>query len=129
VAPSSFEIRYTAALKPLLVALGMGPAQSGIVVTPDDLRVYMGWAFHAKIPIRDIRHVEQSARPIFHGWGVHGWTGRWLVNGSGKGIVRIEIDPAARARVMGIPVPLTTLLVSAAAPESLVNTINRMRVV
>jgi hypothetical protein len=128
VTPSSFKIRYAGPIKPLLMALGMGPAQSGIEVTPNELRVQMGWAFHAKIPTHNIRHIEQSARPILLGWGVHGWAGRWLVNGSGKGIVRIEIDPAARARVMGIPVRLTTLLVSASAPKNLVNTINRIRV-
>jgi hypothetical protein len=108
VPSSSFAIRYAAPLKPLLTAIGMGPARSGIEVTPDELRVRMGWAFRANIPIRDIQHAEQSARPLILGWRVHGWAGRWLANGSGKGVVRIEIAPAARGSVMGVPVRLAT---------------------
>jgi hypothetical protein len=37
-------------------------------------------------------------------WGVHGWRGSWLVNGSSSGLVRFEIEPAVRALIMGIPV-------------------------
>jgi hypothetical protein len=110
-----------------MAAMGMGPAQSGIEVTPDELRVQMGWAFRANIPIRDVRHAEQPARPIVLGWGVHGWAGRWLVNGSSKGIVRIDIDPAARGSVVGVPVRLATLLVSVAEPETFVDTVNHVR--
>jgi hypothetical protein len=51
-----------------------------------------------------------------------------LVNGSRKGVVRIEIDPVARGRVMGIPVRLARLLVSVAQPEKFVDTVNRIRV-
>lgn len=126
VTSSSFEIRYAAPLKPLLMAMGMGPDQSGIEVTSDEVRVRMGWAFRVNIPIRDVRLAERSARPIILGYGVHGWAGRWLVNGSGKGVVRIEIDPAARGSVMGIPVRLATLLVSVAEPKRLIDTVNRI---
>lgn len=128
MASSWFKINYAAPLKPLLVALGLGPAESGIEVTPEQLRVQMGWAFHANIPIRHVRHVERSVPPLTAGWGVHGWAGRWLVNGSRQGVVRIEIDPAARATVMGIPVRLTTLLVSVVEPEAFINAVNRIRV-
>nr|MDQ3826968.1 hypothetical protein [Actinomycetota bacterium] len=107
---------------------GMGPAQSGIEVTFEELRVQMGWAFRANISIRAVRHAEQSVPPLILGWGVHGWAGRWLVNGSRKGVVRIEIDPVARGRVMGIPVRLARLLVSVAQPEKFVDTVNRIRV-
>jgi hypothetical protein len=50
VASSSFAIRYAAPLKPLLTALGMGPAQSGIEVTPEKLRIQTGWAFSRRHP-------------------------------------------------------------------------------
>jgi hypothetical protein len=112
----------------LLVTLGLGPAESGIEVTPEQLRVQMGWAFQANIPILRVRHVERSVPPLTAGWGVHGWAGRWLVNGSRQGVVRIEIDPAARATVMGIPVRLTTLLVSVREPKEFINAVNRIRV-
>jgi hypothetical protein len=128
VASSWFEIRYAELLKPLLTAIGMGPAESGIEVTPKELRVQMGWAFRAHLPIRDVRQVERSAPASVLGWGVHGGAGRWLVNGSRQGVVRIEIDPATRGRVMGVPVRLATLLVSVIEPEKFVDTVNRARV-
>jgi hypothetical protein len=128
VASSRFEIRYATLLKPLLMAMGMAPAQSGIEVTPEELRVQMGWAFRATIPICDVRHAKRSVPALILGWGVHGWAGRWLVNGSRKGVVQIEIDPAARGRVMGVPVRLATLLVSVVEPEKFIETVNRMGV-
>lgn len=106
----------------------MGPARSGIKVTPDQLRVRMGWAFDATIPIRDIRHTERSVPPFILGWGVHGWAGRWLVNGSRQGVVRIDIDPATQGKVIGISVRLATLLVSVVQPEKFLATVNRIRV-
>lgn len=125
---SSFEIRYAAPIKLLLTAVGMGPAQSGITVTPEELCVQMSWAFRANIPIRDIHHAQHSVPPLILGWGVHGWAGRWLVNGSRQGVVQIEINPAARARVVGIPVRLATLLVSVIKPQQFIDTLNRIRV-
>jgi hypothetical protein len=124
----SFEIRYAALLKPLLEAMGMGSVQSGIEVTPDQLRVQMGWAFSATIPIRDIRHMERSVPALILGWGVHGWAGRWLVNGSRRGVVRIDIDPAAQGKVIGVPIRLATLLISLVEPEKFLDTVNRIRV-
>jgi hypothetical protein len=108
--------------------MGMGPARSGIKVTPDQLRVRMGWAFDATIPIRDIRHAERSVPPVILGWGVHGWAGRWLVNGSRQGVVRIDIEPATQGKVIGISVRLATLLVSVVQPEKFLATVNRIRV-
>ena len=124
----SFELRYAALLKPLLRAMGMGPAQSRIKVTPDRLHVQMGWVFDATIPIRDIRHTQRSAPALILGWGVHGWAGRWLVNGSRQGVVRIDIDPATQGKVIGIPVRLATLLVSVVQPGKFLDTVNRIRV-
>lgn len=53
------------------------------------------------------------------GWGAHGWRGRWLVNGSSKGIVVLEIDPVARGRVLGFPVRVRDLALSLEDPEGL----------
>ncbi|HEX4984197.1 MAG TPA: hypothetical protein VFV63_21010, partial [Ilumatobacteraceae bacterium] len=50
------------------------------------------------------------------GWGVHGWRGRWLVNGSSHGIVVVGIDPPAKARVLGVPVRLRELAISLEDP-------------
>lgn len=40
-------------------------------------------------------------RDMYGGIGVHGWRGRWLVNGAVSGIATLEIDPPARASVLG----------------------------
>jgi hypothetical protein len=56
---------------------------------------------------------------------VHGFAGRWLVNGSGDGIVSLELRPAQRAWVMGFPVRLRTLLVSVQDPAGLVAALRR----
>ena len=43
---------------------------------------------------------------------MHGFAGRWLVNGSGQGIVGINLQPRQRGYVLGFPVRLRNLLVS-----------------
>ncbi|HYS43059.1 MAG TPA: hypothetical protein VEM32_03670, partial [Geobacteraceae bacterium] len=51
--------------------------------------------------------------------GVHGFAGRWLVNGSGRGILTIDLTPSQRGYVMGFPVRLRQLMVSVADPVAL----------
>jgi len=48
---------------------------------------------------------------------VHGFAGRWLVNGSGRGILTLDLKPAQRGYVMGFPVRLRELQVSLERPE------------
>ena len=43
---------------------------------------------------------------------MHGWRGRWLVNGAHRPIARITLALPGRARVLGFPVQLRELLVS-----------------
>ena len=123
--PQEFKIRY-GALRYLMIVLGGGPGVSGLTIENDTLRVRMGWLFRAQVPMSSIR----GARPddqMVGGIGAHGWRGNWLVNGSMKGIVRIEIDPPARAKVMGIPQRLTTLRVSVEEPEELMAALSGSR--
>jgi hypothetical protein len=51
---------------------------------------------------------------------VHGWAGRYLVNGSGRNLVSIGLDPPQRARVIGFPVRVRELTVSVDDPAGLV---------
>ena len=114
----TFQFRY-GVFRPLLSVLAAGPAFSRVTVDGDRVRVRMGFAFRADIPRKSIR----SARPwsgFVTGIGVHGWRGRWLVNGAARGIVRLEIDPGARAYVLGVPVRLRDLAVSVTEPEELI---------
>jgi hypothetical protein len=52
--------------------------------------------------------------------GVHGLAGRWLVNGSSRGLVAVTIEPPARAFVVGFPVRLRVVTVSVEDPEGLI---------
>ena len=119
MAPSrTFPIRY-GFFRPLLSVLGTGPAFSGVELDGDHLRVRMGWAFRADVPLASITGAA-SHKGFVGGIGVHGWRGWWLVNGAARGIVTIDIDPVARARVLGVPVKLRKLQVSVTAPDELI---------
>ncbi|MBI5547186.1 MAG: hypothetical protein HY901_25170 [Deltaproteobacteria bacterium] len=95
-----------------------------VLVSPDDsyleleaaaVRVRMGWAFRASFPRKAIVSAAPfERRPLSR--GVHGLSGRWLVNGSGEGILRIALSPAQRGWVMGFPVSLKELLISLDEP-------------
>jgi hypothetical protein len=74
----------------------------------------------ATIPRSAAREVALDPDAVT-GWGVHGWHGCWLVNGSASGLVRFEIEPAAQAWVIGIPVQLKTLRLSVMSPSELIN--------
>lgn len=106
----TFSIRY-GFWKPLLVVLGMGPSRSWTKIDGPVVHVQMGWAFQARIDRTSI--VRASAGTDKRsGIGVHGWRGKWLVNGSISGIVTMEIEPPAPARAVGYPIKLRTLHVS-----------------
>ena len=106
-------------LKPLIVVCGITPGRSYLDIDPDRISIRMGWGFSADVPRASVRSV---ARAPDSPWsiGVHGWKGRWIVNGAAGPMVSIRIDPAARARTVGFPVTLRELLVSVDDPDALV---------
>jgi len=119
----AFPLRY-GLFRPLLSVLGAGPAFSGVVIDGDRLRARMGWSFRADVPLASITAARSYDGPVY-GIGVHGWRGRWLVNGATRGLVDVEIDPPARAHVVGVPVCLRTLRVSVESPEQLIAALGR----
>jgi hypothetical protein len=123
VAPGSFRFRY-GALRPLFTVLGIGPGLSHVELDSDTLRVRMGWAFRATIPVQQITSVRPRSGPV-GGIGAHGWRGRWLVNGATTGLVAISIDPSVRAWGTGIPVRLRELTLSLEDPDALVAALGR----
>ena len=109
--PSSrFPIRFTG-LNRAMALLGLTPGGSWVEVDEQELRVRMTWAFALRAPVEYVRDATRYEDRVWS-WGVHGWNGRWLVNGSSSGIVRIELSPPARGRVVGFPVHVRELLVS-----------------
>jgi hypothetical protein len=114
--------RYTisyGALGPLLTLLGLGRRFSTIERSGDQLHVQMGWGFRAKFPISSIRSVTPYTG-VAMGIGVHGFGGNYLVNGKASGIVTLEIEPSAKALLIGVPVKLRKLSVSLDEPEQFI---------
>ncbi len=112
------ELRYERWFLPFSVPFGLGPKQSEVRIADDVLYVKFGWGFRAAVPLSSITNAELNHDKVYS-WGAHGWRGRWLVNGSSKGIVELTIDPPTKAHVMGVPVTLSTLWVST-EPEALI---------
>jgi hypothetical protein len=108
---ASFAISYSDGLRPLFSAIGLGPRYSRVDVDQDTIHVHMGWGFWARFPRSAVVSAVPYDGPVY-GWGAHGWGGRWLVNGSSRGIVAMQLAPAQRARVLGFPVKLRELRVS-----------------
>ena len=118
VGPSQFPIRFDAWYRAVSTALFLRPASSFVLVDDDTVSVQMSWAFRARFPRSAVVAASLlDGAPLSR--GVHGAGGRWLVNGSGRGILVLDLDPLQRARVVGFPVRLRQLLVSVDDPERL----------
>jgi hypothetical protein len=115
------ELRYEPWYVPLSIAVGLGPKRSHVRMEAGTLHVKMGWAFDAHIPLASITRAEPANERVFS-MGVHYSRGRWLVNGSGKGLVALTIEPPADAKVVGRSVSLHSLWVSVTDPDALIAT-------
>lgn len=112
-----FPIRFDAPFRALAALLLLSPSDSYVEVQGNEVRVRMAWQFRSRFAMSAVAGVtEYKQKPISR--GVHGWAGRWLVNGSGDHIVSIALAPPQRGYVMGFPVRLKTLLVSVVDPEA-----------
>ena len=116
--PQRFPIQFDTWYRFVSTALFLPPASSYVEVNGEKVRVQMGWAFRSHFPRTAVAlAAETHARPLSR--GVHGFAGRWLVNGSGRGIMAINLTPIQRGYVMGFPVRLRQLMVSVAEPSAL----------
>jgi hypothetical protein len=95
----TFPIKYSKVSRWFFTPLALGARRSKVELTDDELRVRMGWAFRAKIPRRSIRRAARHG-DVWWAIGVHSDLRfkSWLVNGSKKGIVFLDIFPPARGR-------------------------------
>ena len=82
-----------------------------------ELRVRLGWSFRLVAPRESVVAALRD-RDRIGGIGAHGWHGTWLVNTTSKGLVRIVLDPPARATVCGVPVTVRVLRLSLAEPDA-----------
>jgi len=125
VATRRFPIRFTG-LSRAMIALGLSPNRSWVEVGDDLLRVRMSWAFSLDAPLVNVRDARPDTGRV-GGWGVHGWRGRWLVNGSSSGLVRIDLSPPVRGRMGPIPIGIRQLRVSVEDPDGLVAALTTRR--
>ena len=116
--PQRFPIQFDPWYGILSSVLFLPPSSSYVEVNSEEVRVRMGWAFRSRFSRAAVTSAtEMHRRPLSR--GVHGFAGRWLVNGSGQGILTIDLTPTQRGYVMGFPVRLRQLMVSVAEPSAL----------
>jgi hypothetical protein len=112
-----FAIRVDPLFRWLFAVMGAGARHDLVDVGPQYVQVRLGWLFRTTIDRSAIAGVEHHAN-MYGGWGAHGWRGRWLVNGSSKGIVQIDLEPRQRAWLLGFwPLRLRVLYVSLIDPD------------
>lgn len=122
-----FPLSFNRFMRLLMTPMFAGPRHCRVLFTADALTVtmgWLGWAFSAVIPRSSISEGEPYHGPVF-GWGAHGWRGRWLVNGSSRGLVTLRIDPAARGRCVFIPLRVSELTLSLEDPSSFIDVVRR----
>jgi hypothetical protein len=119
VSSARFPIKFEPAYALLSKSLFISPADSYIEIAGDTVSVRMAWAFRAKFDRAQVSGTSIPGSRIALTRGVHGWAGRWLVNGAGDGIVAIELEPRQRAYVMGFPIRLRELKLSVENPAAL----------
>lgn len=112
-------MRYDRWYLPLSVPLGLGPKNSEMRIADGTLHVKMGWAFEAHVPVASITRAETTEERAFTA-GVHYSSGRWLVNGSGKGLVTLTVEPPVKAKAAFRSVTLRSLVVSVTDPDALI---------
>jgi hypothetical protein len=113
-----FPIRFDNWYRILSTVSFLPPSSAYVEVDDDNVHVRMGWAFRFRFPRSAIASATET-HDRFLSRGVHGFAGRWLVNGSGKGLLTIDLTRAQRAYVMGIPIRVKQLIVSVMDPIAL----------
>jgi hypothetical protein len=93
-----------------MAPLFLGARHAKAELTEDILRVRMGWAFRASIPRRSIRRAALN-REVVWAIGVHSDLRfkTWLVNGSTKGVVFLDLLPAASGRLGPVRITIERL--------------------
>ena len=95
-----FAISLDDAYAALSAAVLLPPSGAYVEVAREEVTVRMSWAFRCHYPRSTVASTwELHKHPLSR--GVHGFGGRWLVNGSGGGILVITLKATQRAYVLG----------------------------
>jgi hypothetical protein len=122
-ATARYAIRVDPAFRGLFAVLGAGANRDYLDVGPDKIEVRLGWLYRATIDRSAITAAKHHA-DMHGGWGAHGWRGRWLVNGSSKGVVELDLTDRQSASLLGFwPLALDTLYVSLVDPDGFLATL------
>ena len=119
---AQFSLSFNRWMEILAIPLLFGRRDCRVTVSPDRLDVAMGvggWAFEASVHRSSIVDVTRVDRRVW-GWGAHGWRGRWLVNGSSRGLVQVTLDPPEHARCLVFAIRLAQLTLSLEDPDGFV---------
>lgn len=113
------EISFDRSYLPLARLVALGPKHAELRTDGDRLHVKMGWAFSADIPLSSITNATRIT-DRFMSKGVHGWRGRWLVNGSSKDLVELKLSPPVPAKISGVKRNVHTLQLSVTDPDGFI---------
>jgi hypothetical protein len=119
MAATRYPIRFNELARVLFRGVFIRPSACFVALDAADVRVQMGWTFRAYFPRSSVSRAALGVEGISLGLGVHGFAGRWLVNGSLDGLVTLHLAPTQSARVLGIPVTLRELQISMDDPQAL----------
>jgi hypothetical protein len=114
-----FPIRFDAWYRLMSTVVFLPPSSAYVLVEGDSVEVRMSWAFRARFPRSVVASAAQTHMAVLSR-GVHGFAGRWLVNGSAEGLVSVDLAGRAQAYVLGFPIRLRRLIVSVDDPVGLV---------
>ncbi len=103
-------IRYSKVWSWLFAIFLMPRRFSYIEIDGGTVRIRMSVVFRTRFTRGDISGISPH-RPVVS-IGVHGWRGRWIVNGAHRPIARIALALPVKARVLGIKVRVREILVS-----------------
>ncbi len=103
-------IKYARPFTAILRITGAPPSTAYLDVDGERVRARMGRSFRAEFPRDAITSVDEFRHVV--SVGVHGWRGRWIVNGAHAPMACIVLKTPVRARVLGVPVRLRELCVS-----------------
>jgi hypothetical protein len=125
----TFSLSFNRFIAVLTTPLLAGPRHCSVQIERPSLTVRMGaggWAFQAEVPLDSIVDATPASGPVM-AWGAHGWRGRWLVNGSSQGLVRVRIEPRAPGRCLGFPLRIRELTLSLDDPTGFIAALRSVR--